>query len=358
MNRIIVRATAAALVAAGGLALPATSTLRADDTRNIAVARSTQGPERSLAELVNKYQRPTSVPFPADNPYSKEKDLLGRTLFFDPRLSGSDFISCGTCHNPAFSWGDGNPRATGHGMKVLGRRTPTILNLAWVDRMFWDGRAGSLEEQALGPIEAAGEMNLPLDQLIAKLDGIREYRPLFERAFPGQGITKDGIAKAIATYERTIVSGQAPFDRWVAGDDGAISESAQRGFVVFNGKAKCATCHEGWSFTDGSFHDIGVRGADIGRGAHLTRLPLMQHAFKTPTLRNVDRRAPYMHDGSEPTLEATIDFYDRGGDVRRPSVANDVRPLALTAGEKADLLAFLRTLTSEDAPVVIPSMPR
>jgi cytochrome c peroxidase len=359
MMRTTVRAAALAALAAVGFTMGATSAPRAEEKLGILAAARPLSAERAvLADMMKKYRRPLTIPHPEDNQLTAPKEMLGRTLFFDPRLSGSNFISCATCHNPAFSWGDGNPRAIGDGMKTLGRRTPTILNLAWVDRLFWDGRAGSLEEQALGPIEAAGEMNMPLDQMLAKLENIGEYRPLFERAFPGEGITKATVAKAIAAYERTIVSGQAPFDRWAAGDESAVSPAAKRGFVLFNAKANCASCHAGWSFTDGSFHDIGVRGGDLGRGAHLKRLPKMQHAFKTPTLRNVDRRAPYMHDGSEPTLEATIEFYDRGGDVQRPGLSSEMRPLGLTAGEKADLLAFLRTLTSEDAPAIIPSLPR
>ena len=359
MRRTTVRAGVVVALATVGFTVGATTAPRAEDKPSVvAVVRSESAERKVLAEMLTKYRRPTAIPHPDDNAFTKEKEVLGRTLFFDPRLSGSNFISCATCHNPAFSWGDGNPRAIGDGMKTLGRRTPTILNLAWVDRLFWDGRAGSLEEQATGPIEAAGEMNMPLEGLLTKLQGINEYQPLFERAFPGQGITKQTVAKAIATYERTIVSGQAPFDRWVAGDEKAVSAAAKRGFVLFNTKANCSTCHAGWSFTDGSFHDIGVKGEDVGRGAHLKRLPKMQFAFKTPTLRNVDRRAPYMHDGSEATLETTIDFYDRGGDVRRPSLSTEMRPLGLTAGEKSDLLAFLRTLTSADAPAVIPSLPR
>src|SRR5262249_26848561 len=160
------------------------------------------------------------------------------------------WTSCASCHNPALSWGDGLPRAIGHGMQQLGRRTPTILNLAWGHLLFWDGRASSLEEQALGLIASPGEMNMPLDELLSRITSIAEYRPLFEQAFPNESITKETVAKAIATYERTIVSGKAPFDRWVEGQSDAISEDAKRGFALFNGKANCAKCHGGWRFTD------------------------------------------------------------------------------------------------------------
>jgi cytochrome c peroxidase len=311
-----------------------------------------------IEQLRASYQRPSSTPFPDDNQYTKERALLGRTLFFDPRLSGSGVMSCATCHNPAFAWGDGLPKGVGHGMKQLGRRTPTILNLAWAERLFWDGRAASLEEQALGPIQSPDEMNMPLPRALETLRAIPGYRTMFERAYPRQGITEVTLGKAIATFERTVISGIAPFDEWVAGLDSALSDSARRGFVLFNGKANCAKCHSGWSFTDHGFHDLGMKDGDVGRGKLLPSLVRMQHAFKTPTLRNVEARRPYMHDGSLATLEAVIDYYDRGGDVQRPSLSGDMRSLRLSAAEKRDLLAFLHTLTSVDAPVQLPQLPR
>ncbi|MFK7873826.1 MAG: cytochrome-c peroxidase [Oligoflexales bacterium] len=303
------------------------------------------------------YQRPSSIPHPADNKYTTEREDLGKTLFFDPRLSGSDWISCGTCHNPTLSWGDGLPKGVGHGMKAVGRRTPTILNLAWGELMFWDGRSDSLEDQALGPIEAAGEMNLPIKELLVKLNGIPGYKDLFEKAYPGKGITKETIGKAIALYERTIVSGEAPFDRWLKGDETAISESAKKGFEIFNKKGECAVCHSGWRFTDDGFHDIGIAGDDKGRGSVLD-VESLNYTFKTPTLRNVDHRAPYMHDGSEKTLEEVVDLYNKGGRVRRSTISDNVKVLGLNEKEKADLVAFMRTLTSKDKAVELPMMPR
>lgn len=304
------------------------------------------------------YTRPASTPFPEENAYTPEREALGRALFFDPRLSGSGWISCATCHNPGLSWGDGLPRAIGHGMKTLGRRTPTILNLAWGQAFFWDGRADTLEAQALGPIQAAGEMNLDLPTMVARIGAIESYRALFERAYPGEPIAPETVAKAIATFERGIVSPTAPFDRWLAGDEAAISPEAKRGFVVFNTKGACAKCHSGWRFTDDSFHDIGVVGDDIGRGALLADIPAVQHAFKTPTLRDADRRGPYMHDGSVATLEGVIDFYDRGGVAARASLSNDLKPLGLTGEEKRQLIAFMGTLTSPAGPVHVPALPR
>lgn len=308
----------------------------------------------SRQQWKTKYLRPASIPFPADNRFSKPRELLGRTLFFDPRLSGSKTISCATCHNPGFAWGDALPKAVGQGMKPLQRRTPTLLNSAWADLLYWDGRANSLEEQALGPIAAPLEMDSRLDELAATLGGLVEYRALFARAYPGEPIGPAVVARALATYERTIVSGSAPFDEWISGCGSAISESAKRGFDLFNSKAVCQKCHSGWNFTDNGFHDIGLDDADSGRGAELP-LESMQHAFKTPTLRNADRRGPFMHNGSAATLEEVIDLYDRGGLAKRPSLAPEIVPLHLTAQEKADLIAFLHTLTSDDKAVQIPS---
>jgi len=221
----------------------------------------------------------------------------------------------------------------------------------------WDGRAASLEEQALGPIKADVEMNLPLDQMVERLKAISEYGPLFQSAFPSEGITAITVAKAIATYERTVVSGRAPFDRWIEGDEAAISEGAKRGFVLFNTKARCSSCHVGWNFTDDSFHDIGLADADIGRGKLMPGVIRMQHAFKTPGLREITRRGPYMHDGSMTTLAAVLDHYDHGG-INRPSRSELVSPLTLSAQDKADLLAFLHTLASEIDPTTVPVLPR
>jgi cytochrome c peroxidase len=176
--------------------------------------------------------------------------------------------------------------------------------------------------------------------------------------YPSERLSPQLVAKAIAVFERGIVSGPAPFDRWIEGDENAIDEPAKRGFDLFNTKAGCGQCHAGWNFTDDGFHDIGAAGADIGRGAVLPRIEVTQHAFKTPTLRNAALRAPYLHDGSEPTLESLLDFYDRGGDARRVSLATEIRPLHLSSAEKRDLLHFLQTLTARDPAVEFPVLPR
>jgi cytochrome c peroxidase len=243
-------------------------------------------------------------------------------------------------------------------MKVLARRTPSIANLAWGELYFWDGRAASLEEQALGPITSADEMNLTPAELVTRIEAIPAYRPLFDAAYPQEGITPETIAKALATFERSVVSGSSPFDRWVAGDDTAVSASAKRGFALFEGEARCATCHTGWRFTDDSFYDIGLPGTDRGRAKIVEGLPVLEHAFKTPGLRDIARRAPYMHDGSEATLAEVIELYALGGRERRPSLSHEIEPLDLDAGERRDLVAFLESLTSDEAPIALVRLPR
>lgn len=311
----------------------------------------------SVAAFVADYARPTAVPMPVDNTYNASRAALGQTLFFDPRLSASGIMSCATCHNPSFSWGDGMAVGVGHGMNKLGRRTPTILNLAWVEPLMWDGRKATLEEQALGPIMSPGEMALDPVTLENRVRSVAGYRKMFDEAYPGEPITSQTIGKAIANYERTIVSGRAPFDRWMEGDASAVSDSAKRGFVVFNTTASCNKCHTGWAFTDGSFHNIGVKSDDIGR---YNEVPVasMKHAFKTPGLRNIVERAPYMHNGSEATLEEVVELYAKGGRVHRENLSPLIQPLNLSEQDKADLVAFLKTLSSQDAPVTIPVMPR
>jgi cytochrome c peroxidase len=316
-------------------------------------ARSAHPAERFRAE----YQRPDTVPQPHGNEHTEARSALGKALFFDTRLSGSGDISCATCHVPEKAWGDGRTTAVGTRGQVLGRRTPTVLNTAYAAALFWDGRAETLEQQALGPIQASGEMDLSLDSMVVRLRAIPGYRAMFKSAY-GDEPSADLVGKAIANFERTIISASAPFDRWVAGDEGAISESAKNGFVVFNTRGACAQCHSGWRTTDDSFHDIGVQGADSGRAALLPGIEPMRFAFKTPTLRNVVERAPYMHDGSEATLEDVVDLYDRGGRVSRSSISPFIKPLGLTEREKQDLVAFLRTLSSRDPVVHAPALPR
>lgn len=244
--------------------------------------------DAALVKLKAQYKRAASIPFPKTNGYSDAKFRLGHALFFDPRVSGPGTVSRATCHNPALGWKDGLPLGVGHDAKQLGRATPTILNLAWADLLMWDGRKNNLEDQATGPIEADVEMNQRMGVLVEKLSGIAGYRRMFGEAFGRDEISKVTIAQAIATFERTLVSNKAPFDQWIEGDESAIGDDAKRGFKTFNAKAKCAACHSGWRFTDDGFHDVGLKSEDVGRAAQVPDEPTLKHAFKTPTLRNID----------------------------------------------------------------------
>jgi cytochrome c peroxidase len=322
------------------------------------VSRSDEGAAPDRAKLMAEYRRPPQIPFPPSNPYTEAKARLGRMLFFDPVLSGPKTQACASCHNPALSWQDGLPRGIGAGMEPMAVRTPTLLNVAWTPKLGWDGHFRNLESVAFGPITNPKIMNMSEKELVARLSAIPGYVAAFNTAFGDSGISKHNIELALATFERSIVSGEAPFDRWVNGDKNAISAAAKRGFDLFNGKAHCSACHSGWSFSDASFHDVGVAtGSDIGRGRLFPTSVSLRYAFKTPTLRDVDRRAPYMHDGSVKSLEQVVDLYDRGG-IDRPSRDEDIRPLGLTVQEKADLIAFLHTLTGTPATVALTTLPR
>ena len=263
-------------------------------------------------EVKAQYRRPDTIPFPPANPYTPEKAQLGHILYNDTGLSDTGALSCASCHNPGLGYGDGLSKAIGHNSKVGDRRSQSIINSAWGASFMWDGRAISLEQQAVAPITSPDEMNTTIDRLMGRLSGIRPYRLLFEAAFPNQPISLEQVADAIATYERTVVSGLAPFDRGSRAMAPQV-QGLRRGFDLFNTKAGCASCHTGWAFTDGGFHDIGLSDEDRGRGALLPRIIAMQHAFKTPSLRDIDRRGPYMHDGSLPTLEAVVAHYNQGG---------------------------------------------
>ena len=319
----------------------------------LAAMAATAGPagtaeDDSRAVLRASYRRPASIPFPDTNPYTPAKADLGRRLFFDPILSGDNSRACVSCHRPDLAWADGRPRAatlTGGDMDL---RTPTLLNVAWQDGpLGWDGKFRSLEAVARAPITGVGNMNLKIPEAVKRLSDDESYREAFAAAFGDPAVSAERLDAALATFERLIIAGKAPFDFWIAGDEKAISPAAKRGFDLFNGRAGCSGCHSGWSFTDNSFHDIGTaKGGDIGRGRLMPSSIALRYAFKTPTLREIGKRGPYMHDGSLPTLEAVIDLYDKGG-IERPSRSRQIKPLNLTPDEKADLLAFLGTLTAE-----------
>lgn len=342
---------------------------------------------------------------PADNPLTAEKVALGEALYFDKRLSADGTVSCSTCHDPANAFTDHSVVAIGVSGKSGTRNAPTILNAMFSERLFWDGRAGSLEEQAKQPLINPFEMGMgSYDAVVARIAGIPEYRKRFQRVFRNRGITIDTIVKAIAAYERTQLSGNSPFDRFITGDQSAITESQKRGWELFKGKARCIECHSFSAtspfFTDFKFHNTGVsqkrmdskriedwvnqiknsghekapnvpfnktdnspvRGRPIDKSAPLlahtegfaelgrflvTKQPKDVGAFKTPTLRDVELTTPYMHNGSEKTLIDVVRFYNRGGNAN-PNLDERMRPLHLSEAELNELVAFMRALTSDD----------
>ncbi len=304
-----------------------------------------------------QYKLPDSIPFPVGNPYTSEKAALGKALFFDPRLSGDQNMTCASCHNPSFGWEASTKTSVGALNTRLKRQAPTLLNMAWRAPFFWDGRSLTAEEQVIGPIENPEEMNLPIAVAVDRLAGIKGYKDWFDKVFPQRGITPATIAAAIATYERTIVSSYAPFDRWVDGDEKAIPQSAKAGFELFTGKAKCAQCHMGWNFTDNKFHDIGTTETDIGRGAITPNDPLSKFAFKTPSLRDIAQRTPYMHAGQLETLRDVVIHYVGGG-IERPSRSPLFSPVELSPKEIDSLVAFLKSLTGTRQAVSLPVLPR
>ncbi len=285
------------------------------------------------------------VPLPADNLQTAAKVELGRRLFFETLLSYDRKVSCATCHDPARGFADGRSLGIGFAGKALGRNSPTVLNAAFNNLQFWDGRASSLEEQAAGPIMAAAEMHMSSErEVVRRLSNLSQYRSAFQEVFGGPPSLK-AVARAIAAFERTLVTRDCAFDRYAAGNKGALSDPQKRGLLLFVGKAGCTQCHLGRNFTDDKFYRIGLPTSrrDAGRFA-VTRVEEDRGAFKTPSLRNVALTAPYMHDGSVPTLEQVVDLYDRGGDVRE-GLSDRILPLELTTPEKADLVAFLQSLT-------------
>jgi len=317
------------------------------------------GLPHDLAAMKAEYRRPPARP--ADNPALAE---LGRELFFDPVISASGKTACATCHRPEFGWASNEARSKGDSGRPTQRRTQTLLGIGHACGPFdWDGRHATLEAQAVASI-GTGSMSMfatpnevRVDDIVARLRGSESYAGKFARALPGAPINLDTIVMALAAFERTIEPDIAPFDRWIMGDEGAISAAAKRGFVLFHTEAGCSGCHAGWRFTDDRFHDIGTTAIDRGRGRERKSDPKMQFAFKTPTLRSVALRAPYMHDGSIATLRNVVDLYVRGG-IDRPSRSPMINPLDLTEDERNDLVAFLETLTGEDHSFTPPSSRR
>jgi cytochrome c peroxidase len=288
--------------------------------------------------------------WPKDNPYTPEKAELGWLLYFDTRLSADGTVSCASCHSPQFAFTDGQPFSRGIRGQFGGRSAPTVINRAYSLEQFWDGRAKTLEEQAKGPIANPIEMGHPHELCEKCIGGITGYRERFKAVFGSERVTIDRIAQAIATFERTVLSGNSAYDRFKAGETGAMNDSQKRGMeVFFSNNARCDSCHEGINFTNGKYANVGIGmdkpTPDLGRYL-VTHDEADKGAFKTPTLREVARTAPYMHDGSLKTLEEVVEHYNKGG-IKNPWLHQDVRPLNLTDQNKKDLVEFLKALNGE-----------
>lgn len=315
-------------------------------------------PEWSL-QAADPAAVPADVPVPPENPVTRSKVELGFRLWFEPRLSANNQMSCATCHDHRKGFSNGEATAAGVSGQRGTRNVPTIHGAAYQAHLFWDGREATLEGQALAPITNPVEMASRIDDVVAKLEALPYYRAKFQEAF-GTGPTPEGIGKAIASFERALTVGPSPHDRFTAGDRTALTEPQQRGMQLFNSRrTSCSLCHNGKTLTNGLFANTGAGAAsaspDPGRGG-VSGQDGLQGAFKTPTLLNVAQTAPYMHDGSLATLEDVVDFYDRGGGPaanRHPAV----RPLGLTPEEKADLVAFMNAFTGPDNLKAIAGLP-
>lgn len=305
------------------------------------------------------------VPIPPDNPPTVETIALGRKLFYDTKLSRDNSLSCASCHNPQMGFTDGLQFSHGVGGQIGVRNAPTIANAAYMPFQFWDGRAISLEEQAAGPISNPIEMDQPHNASVAKLNDDPSYKPLFLKAFGPGGVTLTRVEKALASFERTVLSGDSAFDRYQFGGDKTALTTAQiRGLAIFLDptRGNCAACHTIEAkyalFTDGKFHNIGEgvgedgQFNDVGR-FHMTKVATDKGAFKTPTLRNVANTSPYMHNGSLKTLAEVVDFYAGGGNSN-PYLDKEMRKIKLTGPDRADLVEFLKSLTGKMPPDVGP----
>jgi cytochrome c peroxidase len=317
-------------------------------------------PEELLLSIQNNtsLQPLPDIPIPDDNPMSPEVLKLGQTLFFDPRLSGNNERSCASCHDSELGYGDDRSTFETYKGEDGARNSPTIINAGYYKVNFWDGRARSLEEQALGPIENPNEMNQDLDELVTELKSINGYGDLFAAAFP-DGITVENLAKSLAAFERQIVVKDTPFDQFLKGDTKALTQEELRGLDLFTGKAMCSTCHNGPNLSDNNFYNIGIDSEDEGLYA-ITKKAGDMGKFRTASLYGITHTAPYMRDGSLATLEEVIDYYNKGGGEHRNKsfyLKNFMSPIGLTDGEKEDLLSFLKVLGGEPPIYKAPELP-
>ncbi len=291
---------------------------------------------------------------PADNRITPEKVELGKQLFFDPRLSRDETISCASCHVPEKGWADDRSLSRGIRGQLTTRNVPSVVNVGLHKVLFWDGRAASLEEQALEPIQNPAEMDLPLSDLEERLRNITGYREQFEALFD-DGVTAANVAKSLATFQRTLVAGETTYDRFRTGQATALDGEVGVGNGLFFGKARCGSCHVSKIYTDHQFHNIGTGLTDSGQEPGLAQLTGQAEdigKFRTPQLRDLARTAPYFHDGSKATLEDVVDFYNNGGG-KNPRLDPKIVPLNLTEAEKKALVTFLRDgLRSHDYPEV------
>lgn len=289
------------------------------------------------------------VPWPADNPYSPDRVTLGWYLFFDPRISSTGTVSCATCHPPAHAFAGGDPPPVGVTGKPLRRRAPTIVNRAYGRRQFYDGRAASLEDQIRGPITAVDEFGTSPERAAAAIANVRGYAPYFKKAFGDPQVSYDRITKAIASFERTVLSGNSAYDRYLAGDKHALSEPARRGLTIFERTGECSECHNGFNLTNEKFAGLGIgpdeQPPDLGL-FEITHKHGDIGKFKIPTLREVAHTGPYMHDGREKTLDDVLEFYRKGGKPS-PHLDSRIAPFFLDDAAKADLHAFLDSLSGE-----------
>ena len=293
---------------------------------------------------------------PANNPQTQLKILLGKQLYFDTRLSKDNTISCATCHNPLMGWSDAGPTSTGINGQKGGRRAPPVSNAAYAPLQFWDGRAPSLEEQAKGPVANPVEMGNTHESMLRTVQDIPGYVKEFEQVFGTSIVTVDLVADAIAAFERTVITTDSPFDRYIRGEDQALSKLEKQGLEIFNGKGHCTACHWGGYFSDGRFHNLGVMPADpaapdLGRYV-ITKDSADIGAFKTPTIRDAVLRPPYMHNGSEKTLEDVVELYNLGGRTGDSNISPLIVPLGLTKTEKKALVAFMTTAMKSSNPEV------
>jgi cytochrome c peroxidase len=289
------------------------------------------------------------VIWPLDNPYSAARVELGRNLFFDPRMSSNGKVSCATCHPPEHAFSGGEPPPLGVTGVKLRRRAPTLINRAYGRSQFWDGRAATLEAQINGPLTAPDEMGATPAGAVRAIEGVAGYAALFEQAFGDRQVTYERITKAIASFERTIVSGNSPYDRFLNGDKHSLSAGAKRGLDIFERTGECSECHNGPNFTDEKFASLGigpdVQPLDLGL-AGITGKRRDDGKFKVPTLREIAHTGPYMHDGRFRTLDDVLEFYRKGG---KPGAHLDSRiaPFFLDAAAKANLIEFLESLSGE-----------